>query len=185
MAVRNSFTGRVGTLRLDNALLNPGRNKQGRNTAAETVEFEGVVSSRWNFLGVSEVIRSRCQWWRNVVVETTCLIVGQDEEGLVPLGTGAEGIVDVFDEGFAVGDETRRVHGVSADVAAGWVDEGEFGELACVSSFKELLQRLGLVGVAALEGPVEEVSVDHAGRGVVVHPSVAAVGELLEDGFLL
>lgn len=117
-------------------------------------------------------------------MESTCLIVGEDEEGLVPLWTGAESLVDIFDEGFAVRDQTRRVHRVRADVAAGWVDKGEFGELAFVGGSEELLERLGFVGVATLEGPVEEVRVDHACGRVVVHPAVAAVGQLLEDGLL-
>jgi hypothetical protein len=40
---------------------------------------------------------------------------------------------------------------------------------------------LGLVGVVAGEGPVEEEGVDHVCGCVVVLPGVVCLGELLED----
>lgn len=76
------------------------------------------------------------------------------------------------------------MHRVGPDAAAGRIDECELGELARIRSIEEFLQRLGLVGVSASEGPVEEIGVNHASRRVVVHPGVAGVGQLLEDRLL-
>ena len=107
-----------------------------------------------------------------MVVETTGLIEGQDEEGLVPLGAGAECVVDVLDKGLSIGDQASWVHGACALSAAGRVDEGEFGQGACCGIGVEVRQWLGLVGVVAGESPVKEESVDHVGACVVVLPGV-------------
>lgn len=184
-AVGNGVAVGVHALLLDNALADPRRDQQSGHATTQTVEFERVVATCRHLLGVGEVVRARGEWRGNVVVETAGLIEGQDEQGLVPLRARAEGLVDVLNEGFAVGDKTSGVHGVGPDVAAGRINEGELGELAGIGGLEELLQGLGLVGVAAGERPVEEIGVDHLGRRVVVHPRVAVVGQLLEDRLLL
>lgn len=102
--IRHSLAIRVSSLLLNKALSNPRRDKDSRNTSTESVELELVLRAVWRGLGVGEVIWARGQRRRDVVVETTSLVEGQDEEGFVPLGAGAEGIIDVFDELFTVGD---------------------------------------------------------------------------------
>lgn len=63
-----------------------------------------------------------------MVVESARLVKGQDEQRLVPLGAGSEGVVDGFDQDLTVGDEACRVHGAGSLPAAGWVDETELGQ---------------------------------------------------------
>lgn len=126
-AVGHGAASSVGALLLDNALANPRRNKKSRNAATQTVELEGVVASGGHLLGVSKLVGARGERRRNMVMEATGLVEGQDKKSFVPLRAGAERLVDVLDERFAVGDETGGVHGVGADVTAGRVDEGEFG----------------------------------------------------------
>lgn len=101
-AVRDRVARRILGLPLDNALLNPWRNKQSRNAAPEAIERESVLAARGHLLGVSQIVRPRGQRRRNVVMEATSLVVGQDEERLVPLGAGSDGLVDILDEGLAV-----------------------------------------------------------------------------------
>lgn len=45
-----------------------------------------------------------------MVVETTGLVEGDQEQGLVPLGTGADGVVDLLEQDLAGGDVAAWVH---------------------------------------------------------------------------
>lgn len=159
--IRNGLSIRILTLLLNHSLTNPRRDQNSRDATTETVEGESVFLAVGRSLGVCEVIGSNSERGRDVIVETTRLVEGEDEEGLVPLGRGTEGIVDVLDEDFAVGDQARWVHRVGANAAAGWVDETEFGEGAIGGIGVEGCHGLGEAFVAAGDGPVEEPGVDH------------------------
>jgi len=108
--VCDALSGAVSTELLDLAGINPGGDKPGWDTATKTVELEGVARAVRCGCGVGEVIGARCKWWRDVVGEASCLVEGDDEQGVLPLGAVTERIVDLFQEHFAVGDKTSWVH---------------------------------------------------------------------------
>lgn len=120
-----------------------------------------------------------------MVVESTGFVECDDEEGSVPLWTGAKGFVDIFDYCLTIGDEARGVHGGGPNAAAGWVQKGEIRKLSGGCVGVELRQRLDEVGVVGGIRPVEPEGVCHGCVGDVVLPRVAGFGELLEDGPLV
>ena len=176
---------RVRAFLLDLPLADPRRDQQGRDPPAKTIELERVLAAVRRILSVGQVIRSDGQRRRDVVVETTSLIEGENEESLIPLRAGPECIVHILDEGLTLRDQPGRVHGVGALAAAGRVDEAELRQLAGSRIGVEVVHGLRQTLVAASEGPIKEVGVDHAGVRVVVLPRVAGLGELLENGALL
>jgi hypothetical protein len=109
---RRLASDRVNTIVLDIALRSIRRDQPSRHTATKTVKFERVGGTVVGGLGVSLIIRTNGQRWSNVVEETARLVIGQEEESLFPLGTGAESVVDLLDEDLAEGDVAGRVHGV-------------------------------------------------------------------------
>lgn len=119
-------------------------------------------------------------------METTSLVKAEDEEGLIPLGTGAQSVVDVLDQLLAVGDQTAGVHRVGADTAARGVNVAEFRQGTSGGIRVERLQGLDLVGVVGGVGPVVELSIGTraTSRVPVVDPGVAGLSQLLEDGTL-
>lgn len=181
--VRDRLPVVVGALLLNSTLADPGGDKEGGDTATETVEGEGVVLAVGGLESESEVVGAGGQRRRDVVVETTALVEGKDEESVVPLWACAEGVVDGLDEVLTVGDKAGGVHGGGSDAAAGRVEVGEFGEVALGSVVVEVRQGHDLVVVTGLVGPVEEAGVGASATvGVdVVHPGVAGLGELLEE----
>lgn len=181
--VRDRLAVVVGALLLNSALADPGGDKEGGDTATETVEGEGIVLAVGGLEGESEVIGAGGQRGRHVVVETAALIEGEDEEGVVPLRACAEGVVNGLDEVLAVGDEAGGVHGGGAHAAAGRVEVSELGKVALSGVVVEVRQGHDLVVVAGLVGPVEEAGIRASTTvGVdIVHPGVAGLGELLEE----
>lgn len=163
---------RVSALLLDLTLSNPRRDQESRDATTETVKGERILLTGRRDLGVRQVIRAGGQRGRDVVVETACLIEGEDQECLFPLWAGAECVVDILDEGFTFGNETGWVHGVCAHATAGGVNEGEFRERASCRISVEGIQGDCFVGVAACEGPVEEVGINQIRTGVVILPGV-------------
>lgn len=170
--VRDRLAVGVGALLLNNALADPRRDKEGRDTAAETVKWEGIVIAIGGLEGESKVVGAGGQRGRDVVVETTALVEGEEEEGVVPLRACVEGVVNGLDEGLPIRDEAGGVHGGGADAAAGRVEVGELGEVALGGVVVEVRQGHDLVVVAGLVGPVEEAGVRASATvGVdVVHP---------------
>ena len=117
-----------------------------------------------------------------MVEESTSLIEGEEKEGLVPLGAGTEGFVDLLNENLAEGDVAGGVHGVGVQAAAGRVDVGELGKETQVGILVEVLQRDDVV-LGVLRGPVEEQGVGQevAVSAVVVAPRDALLRSDLED----
>lgn len=78
------------------------------------------------------------------------------------------------------------MHGSGTGSTAGWVQEAEFGEGSGCCVGIEVLHWYSEFVVAALEGPVEEPGIYHAGISVcvVVLPGMAGFRELLEDSAL-
>jgi hypothetical protein len=183
--VRHSLATAVNTKLLNVSRGNPRRDDPGRQTASKTIKLEGILVLVRGSDGVSKVIRARRKRRRDVVMETSSLIESDDEEGVLPLRSVADGIVHLLEEDFSIRDETGRVHGVSANTAARGVDVGELREAAEVGVLVELVEALHvLLGVAAGNGGGEVHGVAAAGDGGVVLPGDVLGGELLEDGVL-
>jgi hypothetical protein len=116
----------VGTLVLNETGADPWGNEKGRDSDTKTLEVEGSVLAIVSNLGVCDVVASwDTGWGRDVIAETSVLVKGQDEKGLLPLGTVADGLVDPLDEVLSEGDWGRWVEGIVA--AALWVDVAELG----------------------------------------------------------
>lgn len=117
-----------------------------------------------------------------MVVETAGLVEGDEQEGLVPLRPGTDGIVDLLDEDLAEGDVAGGVHGVGIEIAAGGVDVGELGQEAEVGVLVEVLERDDVL-LGVLGSPVKEESVGKEGTvgAVVVLPGDVLLGGNLED----
>lgn len=117
-----------------------------------------------------------------MIEESTSLIEGDEEKGLVPLGTGADGVVDLLDEHLTVGDVAGGVHGVGVQATAGGVDVGQLGEDAQVGVLVEVLEGND-VALGVLRGPVEEHGIGEEGTvgTVVVEPRDALLRGSLED----
>lgn len=184
--VRHSLALVVGTLLLNVALADPRRDQESGDTATQTVELESVLLTIGSLLGVGQVIGTSSQRRGNMVMEATALVKGQDEESLLPLGAGTERLIDLLDEGLAVGDQTAVVHGGGANAAAGGVQVGELGQRAAGSIGIELVHGDNLVLVAGGLGPGKPVGLGAStASGVpVVEPSVVGLAQLLEDGAL-
>ena len=176
----------VSTLLLNIALADPRRDEKSGDTATQTVELKSVLLAVGGFLGVGQVVRASGQGGRNVVVEATALVEGEDEEGLLPLGAGTERLVDLLDEGLAIGNQTAVMHGGGTNTAAGGVQVRELGQSAVGGIDVELLHGDNLVLVAAGLGPGEPLGLrTGATSGVpVVDPGVVGLTQLLEDGAL-
>lgn len=133
-------------------------------------------------LGVGLVIGADGKRGSDVVEESTGLIEGDEEKGLLPLRTGADGIVDLLQENLTEGDVSGGVHGVGVQAAAGGVDVGQLGEEAQVGVLVEVLERDD-VALGVLGGPVEEQGIGKEGTvgAVVVEPRDALLGGDLEN----
>lgn len=170
--VSRGLTGdRVGTVVLNVAGGGVGRHEPSRHTATETVEAEGVRATIGGSLGVGLVVRADSQWRSNVVEETTGLVIGDEQESLVPLRTGPNGVVDLLDEDLAERDVAGGVHGVGVQATAGRVDVGKLGQEAEVGILVEVLKRNN-VRLGVLCGPVVEQGVGEEGTvgAIVVEP---------------
>lgn len=181
--VRGSLAGgRVNTVVLNVSLGGIRRDKPSRHTAAQTVKGEGVGAAVDGGLGVGLVVRADGKRGLDVVEETAGLVVGDEQEGLVPLGTGADSIVDLLDEDLAEGDVAGGVHGVGVEAAARGVDVGELGQETEVGVLVEVLERddvlFGVLGDPAVEQSVRKEGTVGA---VVVLPADALLAGDLED----
>lgn len=174
----------VGTLLLNVALVDPGRDEESGDTTTQTVEFKSVLFAVGSLLGVGQVVRASGQGGRNVVVETTALVEGEDEESLLPLGAGTERFVDLLDESLAIGNQTAVVHGGGTNTAAGGVQVRKLGQSAVGGIGVELLHGNNLILVAGGLGPGEPLGLrTGTTSGVpVVEPGVIGLTQLLEDG---
>lgn len=179
---RGLARGRVDTVVLDVALGGVGRDQPGRHTATEAVKSQGVVLTVGSSLSVSLLIRTDGSGRGDVVEETTRLVVGNQEKRLLPLRTGADGIVDLLQQNLAEGNVAARVHGVGVAGAAGWVDVGDLRKETKVSILVEVLQRDD-AAVGVLGGPVEEHGVGQESTvgAVVVLPGDSLLGSNFED----
>lgn len=181
--VIGSFTGSgIDTLILNVTRGAIGRDKPSRQTATETIILKCVLLAIRRLLGVGKVIRTNGERGSDMVEETTGLVEGEQEESLIPLGTGAEGVVDLLDEDLAVRDVTRWMHGVGVQAAAGRVDVGELRQDTEVGVLVEVLEGDDVL-LGVLLGPVEEKGVRQEGtvRAVVVAPGDALVAGDFED----
>lgn len=152
------------------------------HTATQTVEVKGVVLSVGGSFGISLVVRVDSSRGRDVVEETTCLIVSQQKERFFPLGTVAESLIDLLNKNLTVGDIASRVHGVGVDTAARRVEVGQLRKLAKISILEEILDRDD-AGIGVGGSPFEEKTVGKkfAIGAVVVEPRDVLAGSFLED----
>lgn len=178
---------RVARGRVDTVVLNvaPGSvrgDQESGHTATVTVVGESVVLAVDGGLGVGLVVGANSGGGRNMVEETTRLVVGQEEKRFFPLRTVAQSLVDLLDEDLAIGDVTVGVHGVGVGAAARRVEVRQLRELTQVSILEEVLDGDN-IGRSVLGGPVEEQAVREESTvgPVVVEPANALRGGLLED----
>lgn len=152
------------------------------HTATVTVVGESVVLAVDGGLGVGLVVRADSSGGRNVVEETTSLIVGQEEERFFPLGTVAHSLVDLLDENLTVRDIAVGVHRVGVGATARRVEVRQLRELTQVSILEEVLNGDD-VGRGILGSPVEEQAVGEESTvgAVVVEPADVLGRGLLED----
>lgn len=181
--VRGSLAGGgVDTEVLNVSLGGVRRDEPGRHTAAQTVKVEGVGGAVGGGFGVGLVVWADGKRGLDVVEETAGLVVGDQQQGLVPLGPGADGIVDLLEEDLAEGDVAGGVHGVGVEAAARGVDVGELGQEAEVGVLVEVLEGndvlFGILGDPAVE---ESVGEEGAVGAVVVLPADALLAGGLED----
>lgn len=182
--VRHGRSVRVRALLLHEALLHPRRDEERRQAAAQTVKLERVVLAAGRLGRVRETVGTDGHGRCDVVVEATGLVERDQQSGLVPLRAGADGLVDVFDERFAVGDEALRVHGGGADATAGRAEDGEMGQVACFGVAVEVGERLHEAGVATVIRPFEPERVLFRSVRDVVPPGLVLLRELLKHGHL-
>lgn len=172
----------VGTVVLDVALGSVGRDQPSGHTSTKTVEVESVALAVSGSLSVSLVVGADGKRGSDVVEESTRLIEGEQDEGLVPLGTGADGIVNLLHKDLTERDVAGGVHGVGVGATAGRVDVRKLGEQTKVGILVEVLHGLD-VALSILGGPVEEQGVGQEGTvgAVVVAPRDTLLGGDLED----
>lgn len=184
--IRHALAIIIDALLLHEAGLDPRRNEEGGNPSTEPVKLVCISLPVGRLLGVCQIVRTGCKRRRNVVVETTALIVCDNEERVFPLRGGTEGVINVLDESFAVGDEAAVMHGVCADPTARWVDVRELGEASIGGVRVELCQGDDLALVARFLGPAKPVRFGACATGgvPVVEPGVVGLAQLLEDGAL-
>lgn len=181
--VRDSLAQGVGTVLLNFARRDPWGDKPSRNTATKTVELLGVDDTVRSGLRVGQVVRTRSQRGRNVVVETTGLIKGNDEKGVLPLRTSTEGLVDLLDESLTVGDLAAVVHGGSANTTARWVEVRESWQVSGLSISIKLGHGNNQVSHVVFQSPGICLSLRTSTTGSipVVQPGVAGLSHCLED----
>lgn len=160
--------------------LDPGRHEQRRDADAEAVEGEVVGRRADDAVGAGHAGDGR----GHVVEEAAVLVVGDDEQRLVPLRAGAQRLVDVLDEHLALVHVVRRVvvvGRVQLGVQVVLLDDGVVGERPAAGVVGEGgAQRVEVQKVLELaEVPVEEhrrhvLEVDAEGEAGVV--------EVVEDG---
>ena len=162
----------------------PRRHHDGGHPDAEAVEPEEEGQRATDGVGAGDADIGR----RDVVVEAAVLVVGDDEQCVVPLRARPQRLVDVLDQPLAVGDVVRRVvvvGGRAGEVEVAWLDDGERREEAPAGVVAE-------GGVVAAEGAAggvgdgAEAAVEEGGGdGLEVDPVVEGVGgEGVKDGAL-
>ena len=129
----------IGTLVLDKSFGAVGRNEPRWHATTKAIKGEGVVPAVHGGLGVGDVVRANGFWRRNVVEETASLIVGNQQERLLPLRAITKGLVDLLDKDLAIGSVACWVHGVGVETAAGRVDVGQLRQHSKVGILIEIL----------------------------------------------
>lgn len=172
----------VSTVALNVTLGGVRREQPSGDTTTETVEAESVRAAIIRGLSVGLVIGANGQRGSDVVEESTGLVEGDKEEGLLPLRASADGIVDLLQENFTEGNVAGGVHGVGVKATAGGVNVGKLGEEAQVGVLVEVLDRDD-VALGVFGGPVEEHGIRKEGAvgAVVVEPRDPLLGGSLED----
>lgn len=181
--VRGRFAGDgVSTVALNVTLGGVRREQPGGDTTTETVEAKSVGAAIMRGLGVGLVVGADGKRGSDVVEESTGLVEGDKEKGLLPLGASADGIVDLLQENLTKGDVAGGVHGVGVQAAAGGVNVGQLGEKTQVGILVEVRGRDD-VALGVFGGPVEEHGIGKEGTvgAVVVEPRDALLGGSLED----
>jgi hypothetical protein len=176
----------IGTLLLNVSLTDPRGDEKSGNTATETVKLVSVLLAVGGLLGVGQVVGASGQGRGNVVVEATALVEGQDEESFLPLRAGTERLIDLLDEGLAVGYETAVMHGGGTNTAAGRVQVRELGQSAVGGISVELVYRDNFVLVVCSFGPdkVFGLRASTTSGIPIVDPGVVGLPELLKNRVL-
>lgn len=175
-------SGWVNTVVLDEARKSIRRDQESGHTATVTVVSESVALSVMGRLGVSLVVRANSRGGRNVVEETTSLVVSQEKERFFPLRTVAQSLIDLLDEDLAVGDVSVGVHGVGIEATARGVEVRQLGELTQVCVLEKVLDGNDAVGRIG-GSPVEKQAVrkESTVGAVIVEPADVLGSGLLED----
>ena len=117
-----------------------------------------------------------------MIVETTGLVVGEEEQTTLPEWTVAECFIDLLDKDLTVRHIAVGVHRVGVRATARGIDVGQCGKLSQVGILEEVLHgdntAWGILG-----GPVEEESVgqESAVRPVIVQPADSLLCGRLEN----
>lgn len=182
-AVRLRLTGSgVDAVVLKVSLGSEGGDEPGGHAATVAVEVQSVVLTIGRSFGVGQVVRADRQRGWNVVVETTGLIVGDEEQAALPERTVAKRLIDLLDKDLTVRHVAAGVHRVGVRATARRVDVGQGGQLTQVGILEEVLHgdntAWGILG-----GPVEEESVGQEStvRPVIVQPADSLLCGRLED----
>lgn len=173
----------IRSVLLDVSLLTVRGDNPGRHAATQTVEVKSVFLTVLRSLSVGQVVRADGERGRDMVVEATGLVVGNEEQGLVPLRALANGIIDLLDEDLTVGDVTGGVHGVGVGAAAGGVNVREFREDTEVGVLEEVFNghHVGPGGLVDV-GEEERIRFEFSVGAIVVEPGHALLVGGLEDG---
>jgi hypothetical protein len=168
--------------RRTNSLFDPGGNENcgHANTEPIKLEVEGVWAN--NAVGIGDA--GDRGWY--VVVEAAVFVIGEEKGGLIPLGAGAESLVDLLDEALAAGDIMGGVVVIGREelaVKVALLDDDVVGEAA------KLGMELEGEGVVVELGDVLELAqgLEEEGGGdvlVVDTEAEAVLVERVEDGLL-
>lgn len=159
-----------------------GRNQPGGHAATIAIELQRVLGAVLCLGGKSLVVRANSKRSRDVVVETTSLVIRHQKQALIPMRAIAQSVVNLLDKDFTVRDVAVRVHRVGIQAAARRVDVRQLWEVAQVRILEEVLDWHNAV-LRVLLGPVEEqgVGIESAVRAVIVAPGDTLLGGRLED----
>lgn len=106
---------------LTSPLLNPRRDHYCRHTDSKPIELEKVRGRASVPIGVRNITK----WSLDMIIEASVLIVGDDQQSLIPLRASSQCLVDLLDQLLPVGDIMGWVIVISRqthNVKVSWLD---------------------------------------------------------------
>lgn len=167
---------------LTSSFLDPRRHHDRGHPNPEAVELEEI----WRGAGVPIRIRHIDIWSLDMVIESTVLIIGDDQECLIPLGASSECLIDLLNKLLPIGHIMRWVIIISRhtlEIEVPRLDDGQARQLPISSIFLErqiILMKLEDI-LQFPQVPIEQ----RVGYVLVINPKVYAIlVERIKDGLL-